>query len=139
MSRLSADVDRYIEALPPDRATAVRAACEAIVGGSPGVRSAIDHGMPFFTLDGQPYIAVANQKHHVSIYVVGLDGTLAGRPDLASGVAGIDRGRNCLRFSKSRLGRVTGDALGPLIEATYGLVRSRGTSPSSTAAPGSSS
>jgi hypothetical protein len=127
MTDQAAAVERYIAGLQAERATAVRAVRDAILRDSPGVVATMDHGMPFYTLDGQPYIAVASQRRHVSVYVVGLDELLAEQPALAARFAAIDRGRNCLRYSKTRLPRLTTDALGPLVRATY-RARRRGQS-----------
>jgi hypothetical protein len=123
MTDEAAAVEQYIARLPDDRAAAVRNVRDAVVQESPAVVATMDHGMPFYTLDDRPYIAVASQKHHVSVDVVGLDELLAGRPELAVSFAGIDRGRNCLRYSKTRLPRLTTEAMTPLVQAAC---RSRG-------------
>ena len=77
----------------------------------------MNHGMPFYQRDGDPYIAVASQKHHISIYVVNLDQTLESHPDIAAEFNGINRGKNCLRFRPTQLDRLT-ETLDPLIAAT---------------------
>jgi hypothetical protein len=112
-------VKTYIQALEPTRARAVRTACDAILASSPGVVETMDHGMPFFTLAGEPYIAVASQKHYVSLYVVRLDETFAADPTLASAFEGLNRGKNCLRYRDSQLGRLDGNEVRRLVEATY--------------------
>ncbi len=108
----------YLDELPGDRRAAVGVVCERIEALTPGVVGAMRHGMPFYERDGDAYIAVASQRHHVSVYVVGLGETLADDTELAAHLDGVDRGKSCLRFRPSQLDRLTPALLDPLIIAT---------------------
>lgn len=112
------DVADYLDQLPDDRRRAVALVCERIRALTPDATETMNHGMPFYERDGEAYIAVASQKHHVSLYLVGLDRTLDDHADLADALTGIDRGKSCLRFRPSQLERLTPEVLDPLIEAT---------------------
>lgn len=118
--RIEADtVDEYIAHAPAHRRQALRMVRDRIMETTPVVEETLDHGMPFFTVQGRSYIAVASQKHHVSLYVALLDASIAEDAELAAAVDGIDRGKNCLRFRDSRLDRLDVDLLDRLIAVTY--------------------
>ena len=112
-------IDEYWAAAPPVRRAGLELVEACVLSLSPGAEATFQHGMPFYTLAGRPYIAVASQRHHLSLYVVGLDDLLKGRDELAALVSGIDRGKNCLRFRDSQLDRLTVDLLDPIVRATY--------------------
>ncbi len=112
-------ISEYRDAAPEARRPALKLVDARTLALSPGAEPSFQHGMPFYTLAGEPYIAVASQRHHLSLYVVGLDGLLDARDDLGELVAGLDRGKNCLRFRDSQLDRLTPDLLDPTIRATY--------------------
>ncbi|MEO1064570.1 MAG: DUF1801 domain-containing protein [Actinomycetota bacterium] len=114
----SPTIDAYLDELPDDRRAAVELVCARIEALTPAVSASMQHGMPFYELGGEAYVAVASQKRHVSVYVVDLDVTFDRVPELASAFAGIDRGKNCLRFRPTQLDRLTAAVLDPLIVAT---------------------
>jgi len=116
----SRDVREYLASLPEPRGAAVALVCERLRSASEavGLTETFQHGMPFFTQSGEQFIAVASQKHYVSLYVAGLEETLASHPALAEAVDGVARGKSCLRFRESRLDRVTPEFLDSLIEVT---------------------
>lgn len=122
-------VDDYVRQVPEHRQEAVRLVCERVRRRTPGVEETLDHHMPFYRLDGDSYIAVASQKHHVSLYLVMLDETLDEEGDLADELADIDRGKNCLRFRDSQLDRLTVDLVDRIVDATR--VRAQRRSPRS--------
>lgn len=112
-------IPEYLDAAPEARRPALELVGARTLALSPGAEATFQHGMPFYTLAGEPYIAVASQRHHVSLYVVGLDRLLDARDDLAALVTGIDRGKNCLRFRDSQLERLTPDLVDPIIHAAF--------------------
>lgn len=122
-------VDSYLEVLPPSRRAAVATVCERLRASTELVET-FQHGMPFFTLGGEQFIAVASQKQYVSVYVAGLDETLpaaAGahdarqeHADLGAELAGINRGKSCLRFRDTQLERLTSEVVDSLVEVTRG-------------------
>ena len=105
-------VEDYLAELPADRRDPVALVCERIRTLTPGVTPTMKHGMPFYERDGDAYIAVASQKQYVSVYVVGLENTLAGDEDIAAAFDGIGRGKGCLRFRPTQLDRLTAECPG---------------------------
>lgn len=112
-------VEEYIHKAPERRQDTLRLVCDRVKRRTPDVEETLEHHMPFYKLDGDSYIAVASQKHHVSLYVVMLDETLRDHPGLSEAFANIDRGKNCLRFRDTQLERLDADLLDELIDATY--------------------
>jgi hypothetical protein len=119
MKHDASTIQEYVEAAPPKRRAALELVGARTLALSPGVEATFQHGMPFYTLAAAPYIAVASQRRYLSLYIVGLEGLLADGSDFDVLVSGIDRGKNCLRFRDSQLGRLTTDLLDPLIIAAY--------------------
>jgi len=78
----------------------------------------MQHGMPFYTLGGRPFIAVASQKNYVSLYVVGLEETLRARPDIEAALEAFDRGKGCLRMRPAQLAKIPSDSINALVVAT---------------------
>lgn len=113
-------VRQYLGELPAARRGSVNKLCQLIKKHTPRVEETMEHKMPFYKLDGQPYIAVASQKHHVSLYVVGLDDTLTQSRELGKAFSWVDKGKNCLRFRKSQLGRIPFPFVEKLIKVTRG-------------------
>jgi hypothetical protein len=111
-------ISEYQESAPEARRSALRLVDARTMALSPEADATFQHGMPFYTLAGEPYIVVASHCYHLSLYVVGLDGLLDARDDLSELVAGLDRGKNCLRFRDSQLDRLTPDLLDPIIRGT---------------------
>ena len=87
-------VDAYLDALAgPRRATlsAWRALCLDLPDGFvEGIR----YGMPCYSRAGEPELAFAAQKRHLSLYVMRTDVMAAHRHRLA----GYSTGRGCIRF-----------------------------------------
>lgn len=118
MKSHAATVADYLGELPDDRRDAVALACERVKALTPDVAETMNHGMPFYERDGDAYIAVASQKHHLSVYVVDLDRTLESHPELAEAFDGVNRGKNCLRYRPSQLDQLNRADLDRLIRAT---------------------
>ena len=88
-------VDAYLDALAgPPRATlmAWRALCLDLPDGFvEGVR----YGMPCYSRGGEPELAFAAQKRHLSLYLMRTDVMAAHRHRLAD----YSTGKGCIRFS----------------------------------------
>jgi len=78
----------------------------------------MQHGMPFYTLGGRAFIAVASQKHYVSLYVAGLEEILRTQPGLNAALEAFDRGRGCMRFRPAQLAKIPWDSIDALVVAT---------------------
>jgi len=112
-------VDAYLEALPePERTTltAWRACC---LGLPDGFAEVVRYGMPCYVRAGEPELAYAAQKRHLSLYLMRTDVMAAVRPDLG----GYSVGKGCIRFPRrtptdldlvARLVRATGASTGPV-------------------------
>ena len=110
-----------IDKVPDGRKDALRQVCNRIEALAPDSEPTLELHMPFYKRHGGPFIAVASQKHHLSLYVMGLEETLSAEDALSARLDGIDRGKNCLRFRDTQLDRIDPDLLDPLIDATITL------------------
>ncbi len=109
-------VDAYLAALEPDRRAVLGPVVDLVRGAvPPGYEEAVAHGMPAWsvplsrlstTYNGEPlmYTAVAAQKRHSSLYLMGLYADPeSGRDEefrrrwTATGRR-LDLGKSCLRF-----------------------------------------
>ena len=110
----AATAEEYVAALPPDRRASIEAVRRVILEHLPdGYREGMQYGMLGYyvpldrlpdTYNGQPlsYVALANQKHHMSLYLNSVygDAQAEGRLRDAFAAAGkkLDMGKSCVRF-----------------------------------------
>lgn len=114
----AASVMEYVAGVPPERRGAVQELCNRAQAAAPYVAATMQHGMPFYTLGGRPFIAVASQKNYVSLYVVGLEETLRTRPDLNAALEAFDKGKGCVRIRPAQLAKIPWDSIDALLVAT---------------------
>lgn len=109
-------VDAYLASLPPPRRELVVALRDTIVAHLPeGYEETMQYGMIAYvvprrryplTYNDQPlaYIALASQKHYVSVYLMGIYSDAEAETKLQQGFAEagvkLDRGKSCVRFRK---------------------------------------
>lgn len=107
-------VDEYIDALPGDRRPAIDAVRRVILANLPdGYEEGMQYGMIGYyvplarypdTYNGQPlgYIALANQKRYMSLYLMGVYGDAASdfRERYTATGKKLDMGKSCVRFTK---------------------------------------
>lgn len=121
----------YLRELPPDRREVVSALREIILKHLPrGYRESMNWGMISYeipledypnTYNGRPlgYLALAAQKNHYSLYMMGVYQDPGQQAELKEGFrkAGkkLDMGKSCLRFKK--LDDIPLDVIGNLIAA----------------------
>ena len=115
--RIDADTpDAYLEALPDDRREALATVRGTILENLPdGYEEAVRWGMISYeipldrypeTYNGQPlsYAALAAQKRHMSLYLMGVYCDQSTREWFESGAAGrgakLDVGKACVRFKR---------------------------------------
>lgn len=107
-------VDAYISGLPDDRRAVLSAVRDVIVSKLPtGYKEALASGMISYvvplerypqTYNGQPlvYLALAAQKNHYSLYMVGAYQDAAEAERIKEGyreaVKKLDMGKSCVRF-----------------------------------------
>ncbi len=111
-------VDDYLNQLPEDRRDAVSAVRELVLQNlAPGFEEGIQYGMIGYYVPHSrypagyhcdpkqpvPFLAIASQKNHMSIYLMGLY-TMEGQQRfqdawLATGKK-LDMGKSCIRFKK---------------------------------------
>ncbi len=116
MKSSAATVDEYLASLPADRRTVITAVLRAMRRSMPkGFEEVMNYGMicwqvPLTVLpdthNKQPlmYAALANQKHHMAIYLCAVYGSAVLRKELEEGYARagvrLDSGVGCIRFHK---------------------------------------
>ena len=125
----AADVDAYLDELPPERREAVAAVRDVILRNLPqGFEERIQYGMIGYvvplerfpdTYNGEPLslAALASQKRHMALYLMGVyggDDESFRERWLATGRK-LDMGKSCVRFK--RLEDVALDVVGETIAA----------------------
>ena len=123
----AADVDAYLDELPPERREAVAAVRDVILRNLPqGFEERIQYGMIGYvvplerfsdTYNGEPLslAALASQKRHMALYLMGVyggDDESFRERWLATGRK-LDMGKSCVRFKK--LDDVALDVIGAAI------------------------
>lgn len=115
-SRESTTVEQYLAALPAERREVVSAVRELVLRNLPhGYAETVAWGMIAYviplerypeTYNGQPlsYVALAAQKHHLSLYLMGVYGDPAReewiREEFRKAGKKLDMGKACLRFRR---------------------------------------
>ncbi len=95
MSRMTPEVDVYLEDLVPERRAALSELRSLVFEAVPGVIETVKYRMPTYEYDGEVLCAFASQKHYMSLYMdTGL--VEAHRGELA----GLSVGKSCIRFRK---------------------------------------
>ena len=129
MQNETATVGDYLDGLPEDRRVVVSAVRDAINASLPdGYREEMAFGMIGWaipledypdTYNGQPLgiAALASQKNHVSLYLMGLYGSEPEeawfRAEYAKRGLKLDMGKSCVRFK--RLDQIPLDVIGQVI------------------------
>jgi hypothetical protein len=110
------DIDAYLASLPDDRREAIAAVRRTVVENLPaGLEESMAHGMIAWsvpldaypdTYNGEPlmYAALASQKRHMAVYLLGVYGSDDLRERFlaeyrATGKR-LDMGKSCVRFAK---------------------------------------
>ncbi len=109
-------VEEYIAALPDERAEAIRAVRETILGSlADGFEEAMNWGMITYqvpletypdTYNGQPlmYTALASQKNYMVVYLMGIYTSEEAREEFEAAYRAtgkpLDVGKSCLRFKR---------------------------------------
>ena len=88
-------IEKYLEALPPDRSLAVSTVRELILGTVSEAEESFDYKMPTYEAEGEFLAAVASQKHYLSLY---MDTDLVAAH--AEELSHLDCGKSCIRFKK---------------------------------------
>lgn len=111
---MNESVDTYIESLPDDRGSTVRAVRDVLLRSLPdGYRESMSSGMITYevpperlprTYNGKPliYVALAAQRRYISLYLMGVYGDPATaewfRESYANSGKNLSMGKSCLRF-----------------------------------------
>ncbi len=106
-------VEAYFEAVPAERKQAMRSLRSLILSKAPEVKESFKYDLPFYSLNGKPFIALASQKHYVAFYLNEL--TLIAK--FKSALGDINTGKNCIRFKTMESIKLT--VLGTLISEAY--------------------
>jgi hypothetical protein len=109
-------IDQYLAELPDDRREMVQAVRQVILENlPPGYEEAMNWGMITYqvplethpdTYNKEPlmYAALASQKHHVSVYLMGIYGDDEARQEFEEAYKATgkryDVGKSCVRFKK---------------------------------------
>ncbi len=116
MQKAAATAEEYLQSLPEDRREVVSAVRDVIVRNLPdGYRETASGGMITYcvplerfpnTYNKQPlgYVALASQKNHIALYMMGAYGDPAEAKRIEEGFARagkkLDMGKSCIRFRK---------------------------------------
>ena len=127
----ASSVADYLDGLPADRRDAVSAVRDVILAHLPdGIEEAMNWGMLAYqvplerypdTYNGQPlmYAALASQKTHMAVYLMGIYGSEALRAEFEQAYRAtgkrMDIGKSCVRFR--RLDDLPLDVVGDAIAA----------------------
>ncbi len=87
-------VQEYYEKVPPHRQKAMTALREMIIENAPEVEETFQHELPFYNLADSPFIALASQKNHISLYLNDPSLIQEYTPKLGK----VSAGKNCLRI-----------------------------------------
>ncbi len=90
------DVNSYLLAIPKDRKPILARVMKIIKDHIPKARLEFKHGMPFYTLNGQPMYAVASQKHYIAVYCSAHSLVSHYKSQLGK----VNTGKSCIRFKK---------------------------------------
>jgi len=128
----AATVEAYLAELPPERRAIVEAVREVVLANLPdGYRETMNWGMITYeiplarypdTYNGKPlmYAAIAAQKHHISLYLMGAYQDSEQETELKAGFANagkkLDMGKSCVRFRK--LEDLPLDVIGRVVAST---------------------
>ena len=97
MGDVAGSVEEYLDALPPDRKTALTKLRDLIRALAPKAAEGINYRMPTYMI-GEGYVAgFASQKNYMSLYV---DTYALARHRSALSLRGIDLGKGCIRFRR---------------------------------------
>ena len=112
----AASVDEYLGTLPDERREALEAVREVVLANLPdGYVETMNWGMISYevpletypdTYNGKPlmYAGLASQKHHMALYLTGMDAMEGERAAFEAAYAAtgkkLDMGRSCLRFTR---------------------------------------
>ena len=98
MQSQAANVAEYLEEVSPDRIEALSRLRQLCLETLVGYQESMRYGMPCYTRQGggEPEIAFASQKNHISLYVLKQEVMEANRQLLK----GASLGKGCIRYSK---------------------------------------
>lgn len=102
----------YFAELPEERRNALWKVRQLIMDIWPNVIEDMNFGMPTYHLDGEPFCAIASQKHFMALYIMPYDLLNAFTLDLKV----YDTGKSCIRFK--RLEQPTLDLFDRIIKYT---------------------
>ncbi|WP_293900332.1 iron chaperone [Phenylobacterium sp.] len=91
----AATVDAWLAGVDPTRAPVLAKVREAAIRNLPDHVESMSYGMPTYRRDGGPDFAFNSQKQYISLYVSQRVHALN-----AAVLAGLDRGKSCIRFRK---------------------------------------
>lgn len=88
--------EEYFEEVPKERRFALETLRRIVLETWPRIVEDMQFGMPTYHLNGQPFCAMASQKHFMALYIMPYDLLNAFVQDLRI----HDTGRSCIRFKR---------------------------------------
>lgn len=92
----SQSAQEYFDDIPEDRRFALGSVRRIVLSTWPGLEEDMHFGIPTYHLNGQPFCAMASQKHYMALYIMPYDLLNAFVHDLRV----YDTGRSCIRFKR---------------------------------------
>jgi uncharacterized protein YdhG (YjbR/CyaY superfamily) len=96
MKTTATNTKDYFDALAEERRQPLLAIRELIMTVWPKAVEDMSMGMPTYHLDGEPFCAIASQKHFMALYIMPYDLLNAFNLDLKI----YDTGKSCIRFKR---------------------------------------
>lgn len=95
MAQKSAEIDRYLDSLPPARREALQTLRALIHAAVPATRESMAHRMPTFAT-ADIFCSLAAQKNYMALYVCNIPVLDRHRQPFAH----LNCGKSCIRFKK---------------------------------------
>lgn len=93
---MNAEIEQYLQPLPIERVTTLRSIIDLILRLYPDAEASMKYKMPTFSV-GDGWVAVANQKHYISLYTCDYSHIKAFKEKHPK----IKTGKGCINFKPS--------------------------------------
>jgi uncharacterized protein YdhG (YjbR/CyaY superfamily) len=95
------DPEAYLAAVAPERRPHLEKLRALIKKSVPRAHEGIAWGMPCFSIDGRPFVALAAQKNYLSLYLMDLYTQPGLREKHAAALSTLKMGKSCINFQSA--------------------------------------